>query len=288
MKKSDRPPGLQQSLSPKQFDQFRAFIFDQSGIYFQDNKRHYLEAHLRRRIDQIGIATFEEYYRYVALSGNRVEIPHLISTITVNETYFLRSPEQIQLIRNTLLPQLAARSPDNDQRPIRIWSAACSTGEEPYSLALMLEHTSLSEHKALNVEIIGSDIDTNVLIRANSGLFNPYSVRKIPPHLLSKHFNQTPAGYQLKDEIRGKVVFKHINLTDPTETMRMHGIDIAICANVFIYFPEKTREHVLTAIYHSLNPGGFFLIGMSETLFGIGHPFQEIRIDGIVLYQKKM
>ena len=289
MRNSDRQsvaPGSDYPLSPQLFERFRAFLFDQSGIYFQDNKRLLLKARLQHRLLQLHLPSFEDYYDYLTAPSNRSEIPHMINSVTINETYFFRAPEHVQLIQKTLIPTLLAAK-TNDTNELSIWCTACSTGDEAYTIALMIQEYVRPNRPSLKINIIGSDIDSNALARAKSGLFNAYSVRHIPKPLLQKYFTPSPSGFRINPALRNMVRFKHINLASRTETMRMHGVDIVLCANVLVYFQGQTKEQVITSIYNCLNPGGYLLIGSSETLFGLGHPFELIRQGRTVYYRKK-
>ena len=210
----------------------------------------------------------------------------MVSAITINETYFFRSPEHFNLIQNSILPQLILQKKDKPNPKIRLWSTACSAGDEPYTLAILLHHYFVNRYPNIRFEILASDIDPIILSKAKKGLYNTYSIRNIPANLLEKYFIGQGDQYQIKPEIASMVEFKRINLSDRIGMMGVHSVDLAICANVLIYFPKHIRQNVVTSIYNSLNKTGFLLIGFSETLFGIEHQFNQTRDGKSITYQK--
>ena len=289
MKYSDRQslaPENTPSLSPQLFDRLRALIFDHSGIYYQDNKIHLLQSRLHRRLEELRFWTFDEYYDYLKTPGNRAEIPLMLNAVTTNETCFFRAPEQVHLIMHFLLPRLIERLTGREENRLNLWSAACSTGDEPYTLALALNEFVMPNHPNLDIRITGSDIDSYALTRAKAGLFSARALQSVPRWMIEKYFIKNPGGFQVTDALRKKVVFKHINLASRIDTMGILGMDLVLCANVLIYFPPPVKEQVITSIYNSLNPGGYLLISPRETLFGLGHPFKQVRAGRLVAYQK--
>ena len=210
----------------------------------------------------------------------------MVSAITINETYFFRSQEQYSIIRNSILPQLIAQKKDKTNPRIRIWSTACSAGDEAYTLSIILDKFFVRKYPDIRFEILASDIDPNILAKAKKGIYNAYSIRNVPTNLLEKYFTKAGDEYEIKPALTKLVTFKRINLSDRMEMMGIHGIDLAICANVLIYFPKHIRQRVVTSIYNSLNNEGFFMVGFSETLFGIDHQFQQTRDGKSITYQK--
>ena len=211
----------------------------------------------------------------------------MVSAITINETYFFRSEEHFNLIQKSILPQIIKQKESTPHPKIRLWSTACSGGDEPYTLAIILQHYFVNKYPHIQFEILASDIDPEIIQKAKTGVYNTYSIRNVPKHLLEKYFEQQGDLYNIKAEITQYVDFKKINLADPMEMMRVHSVDLAICANVLIYFPNQVRQKVVSAIYNSLNPQGFFMVGFSETLFGIEHQFQKARDGKSMTYQKR-
>jgi len=211
----------------------------------------------------------------------------MVSAITINETYFFRSEEQFNIIQKSILPRIIKQKENKPHPRIRIWSTACSGGDEPYSLAIILQHHFIKKYPHIQFEILASDIDPEIIQKAKRGVYNTYSIRNIPGHFLEAYFERHGDTYKIKAEIAQLVDFKKINLADPMEMIRVHSVDLAICANVLIYFPGQVRQRVVSAIYNSLNTQGFFMVGFSETLFGIEHQFQKTRDGKSMTYQKR-
>lgn len=268
------------------FEKLRDFILDKTGIYFQDNKLYLLQSRLNARLKDLSLNKYEDYYLYLTSAYGKEEFIKMVSAITINETYFYRSQEQFSIIQNSILPQLIAQKKDKPNPRIRIWSAACSAGDEPYSLSIILDKFFIHKYPNIEFEILASDIDPIVLAKAKKGIYNSYSIRNVPKNLLEKYFTKLGDEYQLKPEIASMVNFKRINLSDRMGLMGIHGIDLAMCANVLIYFPKHIRQRIVTSIYNSLSKKGFFMVGFSETLFGIEHQFQQTRDGKSITYQK--
>ena len=289
MKYPDREgnaPGKVIPLSTHIFDQIRLYIRNKTGIYFQDNKQYLLQSRLKTRLLALQLDSFEAYYDYLQHPANQTEFGKMVSAITINETYFFRSQEQFNTIQNTILPRLIEQKKGDRHPMIRIWSTACSTGDEPYTLALILKHKFMKQYPGYRFEILASDIDTDIIEKAKKGIYSAYAVRNIPPFLLDTHFTRDNDTFHISDQIKQLVTFRKINLSDRLEMIRIQGIDLAICANVLIYFPREVRQNVVNSIYNCLNARGYFMVGFSETLFGIEHPFTPLREGKNTTYQK--
>ena len=245
-----------------------------------------LQSRLIQRVRDLGFQSYEDYFDYLFQARDSGEFASMVNAVTINETFFFRTQDQFDLIKNALLPRLIERSKPPEKKTIRIWSAACSTGDEPYSLAILLKELFIQRFPHITFEIFASDIDSDILSRARRGAYSAYAIRHVPPQLLQKYFSENNEHYQLNESIRSMVQFKQINLADRMAMMRMNGIDLAICANVLIYFPKPIKENVVHSIYNALNPGGLFIIGISETLFGINHPFTLLKEGKSVVYCK--
>lgn len=288
MKYSDRhslSPGHNEPLGPKVFDLLRNYIHKKTGIYFHDNKQYLLQSRLKPRLCELGLSSFEDYYDFLSRSINRDEIYKMVSAVTINETHFFRSTEQFELIKTHLLPQLIA-SHRQHHGNIHIWSAACSTGDEPYTLAIIIKEHFEQRYPNIRFRITATDIDSDALDAAKVGLFRNYSTRYIHPQLLKKYFTSEGNVYRINDSIKQLVDFKLINLSDRTEMMRIHNVDLTLCANVLIYFPAETKKKVVKSIYKSMQSGSIFMVGHSETLFGLDHDFTQVRLGNTVFYQK--
>lgn len=275
----------QSGLSAKTFDELRAFIYDQTGIYFRDNKRYLLESQVGRRLKKLGLSSYEKYIELVQNGRRHTELPALVNAITINETFFFRHPKQYEAIAEVLLPQLIEQR--SDRQPIRLWSAACSTGDEPYTLALLIKEKVQQRFPNTRFEILGTDINTEVLETAKEGVYGSYAVRNVPSAYLRKYFTaQADDRYVLSPTLREMVRFTHLNLTDRHTIHRFRNFDIILCANVLIYFDDETKQSVISNLYNSLRPGGYLFVGTSETLHGVTRAFQPVRFNDTIAYKK--
>lgn len=276
----DRP-----TLSPELFEKFRAFIYDKTGIYFQNNKRYLLENRSFPRLQSLNLNSYSEYLNYLA-GRDRSELQLLINAITINETFFFRSPEQFTLIDQKLLPELVSLREKDGTKRIRLWSSACSTGDEPYSIALMVEDRWQPRYPHIQFEVHGSDIDSNVINAARAGNYSEYAIRNIPADMMRKYFQKEDNRYLLDEKIKDRVAFKTMSLIDANAQYRMKHFDIIFCTNVLIYFDTKSKKTALDELYESLNPNAYLLIGYSETLFGIEHQFETCRFDKLFAFKR--
>ncbi|WP_457651537.1 CheR family methyltransferase [Rhodocaloribacter sp.] len=272
-------------LTAPLFDQYRRFIYEQTGIYFQDNKKYLLESRISRRLTATRKGDFQSYLQYLRNGGMRTELPELVNAVTINETFFFRTPPQFDIIEQHIIPELVSLR-EKTSRRIKIWSAACSTGDEPYTLALITKDRLQPRFPHITFEIIGTDINTDVLESARRGSYGPRSVRNVPPRMLSRYFTVEQDRYIVKPEIRQMVKFMHGNLADRSSMYKMRNFDIIICANVLIYFDNKSKQQVVSSLYNSLEHGGYLLVGFSETLYGVTQAFQPVRFEKTIAYKK--
>lgn len=273
-------------LTPQAFNEWRKFIYDLCGIYFQDNKKYLLESRLQKRIKHLGIDTFEKYLQYLKTNPRREdEKKQLYEAITINETYFFRNQPQLDALVASILPEILVTKPGAFQK-IRIWSAASSSGEEAYSIAMMLNEMVLPKYPNLKVEIIGTDINYAVIETANSGVFKEYSIRNTPPIYLKKYFTKVDNTYVIDSKIKNMVSFKVLNLYDDNGMRLMGKSDVIYCANVLIYFDLDSKIKVVNNLYNNLNSNGYLFIGYSETLHGISKAFKLVSFPKTIGYKK--
>ncbi len=273
----------QGALSDEDFQQLRDLIYQTTGIFFQENKRYLLESRVRRRLTELKLPSARDYVHLLSNGQSSEELRRLINAITINETFFFRAPGQLEVIENHLVPEWL-----QFRRPIRIWSAGCSSGEEPYTIALFLRHNLLPRYPQLRFEIIGTDINTEVLQQAQEGLYGSYAIRNLPPEYLQRYFIAAGNYYRLRPEIRQMVQFRVLNLVDTLAMQAMRDFDLIICANVLIYFDDNIKRRVVQSFYRSLVPGGYLFIGFSETLYGISQAFHPVRCGKTIVYRKEL
>ena len=266
------------------FQKFREFFYRKTGIYFEDSKRYFVDKRLVARIEATGQTSFRSYFNYMRFQKSGGELQALINSMTVNETYFMREEYQLQCMVRGMLPEIVKiKKPGST---IRVWSIPCSSGEEPYSIALYLNEywPGINEW---DVELIASDIDTEILKRARTGKYSPRSVQHLPEKLLQQHFKHLPDGdYQISDDFRQTVEFTCVNLHDPADTRSYRGFDIIFCRNLLIYFDDLSRQRAAEIFYDALNAGGFICLGHSESMSRITSLFKVRKFSEAIVYQK--
>lgn len=275
-------------LSINTFYNWRKFIYDSCGIYFLDNKKYLLESRLLKRMNYLNIQSFEEYLDYLKYNVNRnSERKYLYDVITINETFFFRNQPQLDAMIGGIFPELIASKTSSGNKRIKIWSAASSSGEEAFSIAISIKEFIQSKHPDFKFEIVGTDINNTVIETAKRGIYKEYAVRNTSEYYLRKYFNRIGSNvFELSPEIRQAVTFKNINLYDKVNMKLMFGFDVIICANVLIYFDQQSKIKVVSDLYNSLLKDGYLLIGYSETLHNISNAFQVVNFPKTIAYKK--
>jgi len=273
-------------LSHETFCLLRDIVYARSGIAFADTKKYLLETRLIRRLEERNLKTFEDYYYFLTYDqGREAEYRHLLNSVVTNETSFFRDPVQLEVFRKGVIPRLLEEKCRTGSKSVRIWSAACSTGEEPYTLAMMLMEEGLVQ-KGFTIEIIGSDISDVVLKAANAARYDRYSLRNTPEAYLRKYFTPCADAFTVSPKVMETVKFRNLNLFNTTDTRAVRGMDIVFCRNVLIYFDEASKKKVCSHIYDTISKGGYLLVGFSESLHNITRLFKPISIERSVVYQK--
>ncbi len=273
-------------LNSEEFEKFSKLIYDESGIYMKDSKITLLSNRLRKRLKALELDSFMDYYKYIqGLTGNAKtkEYDELIDAVSTNETYFFRNERHFGALEGACLPEIAR---EKKNKTLRIWSAACSTGEEPYTIAIsILENMHL--FPGWNIEIIASDIAVSVLDFARKGVYSGRRIDKVPPSLLTKYFQLEQEGeklYGVKESLKNLVTFKALNFfKDEFPT----NIDIIFCRNVMIYFDKIHQRRLIADFYKSINEKGYLFIGHSETLHSISEDFTYSKIMDAPVYLPK-
>ena len=273
------------SLREDEFRRLCEFLYRRTGMIFTEAKRYYVERRAAERMLATGSASFESYFGCLR-ADRHSEIEHFVNAFTVNETYFYREEYQLRCLTSDLLAERSRLKRRDDQ--IRIWSVPCSTGEEPFSIAMWLLENwpPVDEHE---VEIVGSDIDTDAVSRARDGIYGKRSLMRLPPAVLSKYFEPDgPQSWKVIDAIRESVRFTSANLVDRAQT-HMHGrFDVIFCRNVLIYFDERSRRVAAENLYENLLPGGFICLGHSESMSRISPLFDAARFGDAIVYQRPL
>ncbi len=273
-------------MSDDTFRLIREFIYQQTGIYFQDNKKYLLEGRLGKRLQVLNLGTFEEYLQMIKYGTRRNdELKFFYDAITINETFFFRNEPQFEAFEKTLVPSILANKPGRYK--LRVWSAASSSGEEAHTIAMLFLERLKPKYPALELEVVGTDINSTVLDIARKGVYRDYSVRNMPKMYLDKYFKADDGRFTVRDDVRRMVRFEHLNLYDQIRMRQMGTFDIIFCCNVLIYFDAPSKIQVVSNLYDGLNRGGFLFIGYAESLHGISTAFKLENFPKTVAYKKE-
>jgi chemotaxis protein methyltransferase CheR len=272
-------------IAPEEFRRFCDYLYRRTGMSFTETKRYFVERRIEERIAATHATSFASYFARLRTDADG-EVEHLINAFTVNETYFYRESHQLACMTSNLLAERLKAKRKGEA--MRIWSIPCSTGEEPYSIALWLLE-NWPEVDAHDVEIVGSDIDTKVLEDARAGLFGERALMRLTPELVGKYFVSTgPGQWRILDDIRQSVAFTAANVVRRAET-RPHGeFDVIFCRNVLIYFDEASRRVAAENLYENLAPGGYICLGHSESMSRISPLFEVCRFADAIVYRRPM
>ena len=270
-------------ISPQDYAKFCDFFYRKTGIIFGANKAYFAERRLQDRIAATGHAGFRDYFTLLRFEIGGAEMQQLVNAMTIKETYFYREDYQFDALVRHVLPAIAAeRAPGT---PIRIWSLPCSTGEEPYSIAMqILEHWSQADR--YDIEILASDIDSRALADARAGVYGERALHRLPPALKQRYFTPYGDGYRICDALRGSIDFTQVNVADAATMRRYRDIDVIFCRNMLIYFDEVSRRQAVETLYDSLRPGGVICLGHSESMSRMSSLFAPRRFGTTILYQR--
>ena len=263
----------------------RDLVAAHSGISYDEKKFYFLEKRIARRLQATNSKNVKEYYRLLSMGDNADEIRELINSLTTNETYFYRNEPQLDSFVNEVLPLMVKEKEANQDYTINIWSAGCSSGDEPYTLAIMLKE-NLPDFPRWRINIVATDIDTQILDKAQLALYDQRAVKDVPPRILKQYFHSVGNRFQVIPEIKEMVSFEQLNLLDRRAMRQKKNFDFTFCRNVLIYFNEEARKRVVSSFYDSLKPGGFIFLGHSESVGKLSAAFKLIKFNKSLSYQK--
>lgn len=271
-------------LSAREFELFRRLIREESGIELNDSHVDALRISLSARTSARHFRDYLEYYDFLQQNPHGEEFKELLNLITTNETFFFRMPAHFAALREHILPKILETKKDNK---LNIWSAGCSTGEEPYSIAITLKEF-FKENQGWDIRILGTDVSRNALHAAEEGVYGGRTLRLVDPEHLSKYFEpQENQRYKLKDEIRNMVCFGYHNLIkEPFPALVMSDWDIIFCRNVIIYFSVESAKRVVNNFYESLSEDGYLFVGYAEMLQPICDKVLPVEFGGAFVYKK--
>ncbi|MCL2068113.1 MAG: protein-glutamate O-methyltransferase CheR [Treponema sp.] len=264
-------------FSDADFEQYRSLIYAESGITFTPTNRAILESRLKERLRGNGMASVKTYFSEI--SKNKDELKGFLDSVTTNLTRFFRNQPQFDAFEKHVVPELI-KIKKGGPGTIKIWSAGCSTGEEPYSIAMLMNEVLPPPWK---FEILASDISLKCLMSAKEGFYNESRIVGIPDNYLAKYFDKVDGGYKIRAEILSKIKFDYHNLKNEAG---QKGFDVIFCRNVIIYFDEAAQLDVIKRFWNAMADKSFLFIGHSESLFGMDTKFEFVKTEWATLYRK--
>lgn len=270
-------------FSEYDFQSIRDYLYKKTGIFVADEKKYFIERRIIERMRKLMITNINEYFVLLTKGKESVELVEFINSLTVNETYFFREFHQLQCLAEDILPEFIERN-----EGVRIWSAGCSTGEEPYSLAIVLKEI-MPESLLKKCEIIATDIDRNVLGLAKIGRYGERSIKNLPIPYLHHYFSTVgEKEYEVDPALKKLITFSRVNLYDIHQMNKIKNVDIIFCRNVLIYFDDHSRKQVVLSFFESLNLDGYIFLGHSESINRITPIFKLVKKNQSIIYQKPM
>ncbi|MBT8470337.1 MAG: protein-glutamate O-methyltransferase CheR [Deltaproteobacteria bacterium] len=271
-------------MNLREFRLIRDFINQFCGIYFADDSAYVVERRLRERLRELGVEDFAEYYRYLQYHPKAErELEAAAEVLTTNETYFFREAYQLRAFTDEILPAVRARSLKRGSKRLDVWSAGCSSGEEVFTVAMLIDASGLFD--GWDVRVFGNDISRRVLTKARGATYSQASFRAMIPEY-AKYFIDTEEGRQVHPRIRAMCHFGHLNLMNQRRAAIVGRVDVTFCRNVLIYFDDASRRKVLETIYQRLNRGGYLLLGHSESLLRSTTAFEIAQLTTDIVYRR--
>ena len=271
---------MSELLTNAEFDLFRKVIYAESGITFSETNRSILDSRLKERLRDKGMTTVQDYYKLI--TSDKEEMKLLLDSVTTNLTRFFRNQPHFDAFQNYVIPHLMEFKKNSPDKKIRIWSAGCSTGEEPYTIAMILKDILPPPY---SFEIMASDISLKSLMVGKQGFYPASRITGIPDRYLQRFFTKTPEGYQVNADVMSTIRFDYHNLKHMPTT---RNLDIVFCRNVLIYFDEAAQLEVINHFWDAMAPRSYLYIGHSESLFGMNTKFEFLKTNWACLYQKNL
>jgi chemotaxis protein methyltransferase CheR len=264
----------------------RDLIYQTSGIYQSEEKLYLLASRCARRLSVLKLKTPTEYLQRLT-SRRDEEIRLLLNEITIGETYMFRSPHQLEALRNVILPQLITTKSAMGFKRLRVWSAGCSTGEEPYTLAMFLLEESEKNLAGWTFDITATDLNDNALATAKAGIYGEYALRSTSESLRKKYFKvHDEKKLQVTDQLKSLIRFDRVNLNDDSKMLFLKGMDLIFCCNVLIYFDLASKRKVTQHFHSNLLPGGYLFLGHAESLYQVDDKLHLVHFPGTIGYWK--
>lgn len=272
-------------LSDEDFRLLRDLVYQHCGLSFREGNRYLLEKRLSKRVQQLQLKTFKDYYYLLRYSPQRDnELTEVVNILTTNETYFFREDFQLKTFVQEILPEIRAQKEREGERRLRIWSAGCSSGEEPYTIAMLL--LDMPAFHGWQIEIIGTDISQRVLNLARKGVYGLSAFRTTEEDYRRRFFVEFEGKHKIVDRVKNLVTISHLNLFDAMKVSLLGKLDVIFCRNVIIYFDASGKKKVIDTFHQRLRPDGFLLLGHSESLMNISNAFSLRHFTHDMVYQR--
>ncbi|HET9954482.1 MAG TPA: protein-glutamate O-methyltransferase CheR [Polyangiaceae bacterium] len=270
-------------LSPDDFRLMRDLVYAHSGLRFEEDASLLFERRLAERVEALGLPSFGAYYKYLRFNqAGAAELEEAVERLTTKETYFFRQEYQLRAFRDELLPMLAQQN--RDSKRLAVWSAGCSTGEEAYTIAILIDQSGLFH--SWDVRVVGTDISKQCVAHARRGVYKASSFRTTPPEVRARYFREQPDGSHVADEVKKLCHFGNLNLLDHSRAGLVGRVDVVFCRNVLIYFDVQSRRRVIDLFCERLLPGGYLLLGHSESLLNVTTAFELVHLREDLVYRK--
>ncbi len=270
-------------ITAEEYELVRELVYERAGINLGDNRQHLVQARIAKIIRKEKFSGFQEYFNFLKSDKSGREIARLIDAISTNTTYFFREADHFDFLKESLISRIEKSK--HPEWTVRIWSAASSSGEEPYTIA-MIVHQLMKKYPRLSLKILATDISTQVLEKAKAGIYSIERMRNVPEEYMKEYFRKVSGAkeitFEVSPELKKLVTFAHFNLMMKQYPFK-YGFDYVFCRNVMIYFDRKTQEDVVNKIARHIRPGGYLIVGHSESLNGLIHPLKYVKPT---IYQK--
>lgn len=274
-------------ITDMEFKKLRDFIYDTTGIFIQEQRKYLLESRLGRRLKELEIDTYADYHKILTSPATKEkELDFLFENITTNETSFFRDQRQLDAFQSFVLDHWLKKQEAARKKELHIWSAGCSSGEEPYTLAMMLHEVLKMGIISWGAKITARDLSPAMIVKAKRGVYSDYAFKTTPDVMKKKYFTPETNGFKIHPKVQKLCDFGLINLNNSLAIKRIPPSQIIFCRNVIIYFDDDMKKRVLQSFYDNLVPGGFLVLGHSESIHKLDTPFKPVPKIGGIFYQK--
>ncbi|MBI4911286.1 MAG: protein-glutamate O-methyltransferase CheR [Acidobacteria bacterium] len=275
-------------MTRQEFTALRDFVYTKSGIFFAESKQYFLENRLSRRLGDLNLSSYMAYLDLLQGPRGREELKLLFIEVTTNETSFWRNPPQIEAFQKVVMPEVAQLVRARGASRIRMWSAACSSGEEPYTLAMVAAECQDSVLRGLTVEIVATDISERVLEQARTAVYGSYTLRNLSPQQMAQHLVRAEGdNFAVKANLKAMVQLRHFNLVDYQDYRNLGTFDVIFCRNVLIYFDDAVKGKVIKGFHEQLASRSYLMVGHSESIHAFNTGFELIHFSKAMGYRKR-